>query len=67
MSLRLPVLRSVDRTRRIDPHLIPDPSGGSLAVVYGPRPDDPSPLLCPFDAGRVLATRPAGEGRRGRT
>lgn len=59
MSLRLPVLGSVGRGRRIDPHLIPDPSGGSLAVLYGPRPDDPPPLLRPLAAGWATVARPA--------
>jgi hypothetical protein len=66
MALRLPVLRSVDRSSRIEPFVIPDAfvQGGtvvvsSLDVLYGALPGDPPPLLRPICAGRACSARPA--------
>ena len=59
MLLRLPVLRSVDRSDPIDPFTTPDYSVQNgvvlvarLRLLYGPYPGDPAPLLRPFGLGR---------------
>jgi hypothetical protein len=52
MSLRLPVLGSVDRSKPVDPFYIPDPEGSPVAVRYGAHPADPAPFRHPIHCGR---------------
>jgi hypothetical protein len=70
MSLRLPVLRSVDRSKPIEPFTITDFNvrGGvvvvdNLEILYGPTPGDPAPLLRAICAGRACVARPAPPAR----
>ena len=63
MPLRLPVLGSVERSRPVEPFVIPDPDGGAVGIHYGAFPQIHQPLLRPILAGRECATRPAGLSR----
>ncbi len=64
MSLRLPALGSVDRSRPIEPFVSDDPDGGVVKVQDGAFPGDPAPWLGPAPGGRCYSPRPAGPGLR---
>ena len=60
MSLRLPILASVDRSLPIEPFLVADPRQSVLMQVYGALPGDPPPLLSPICMGRGCSSPPGG-------
>ena len=59
MPLRLPVLGSVERSRPVEPFVIPDPDGGAVGIHYRAFPANP-PAAAPSDPGRPGVRHPAG-------